>query len=76
MGAVWIAAASKHAAARGVSILFGSVYLLVGRLGLFLIGSELNILALHAPDNLLHLATAGLALGLGLSTRSVAPTPA
>lgn len=36
-------------------------------LGLFLLDSELNILALNAPDNVLHLASALPLLGVGVS---------
>jgi hypothetical protein len=45
----------------------GAVYLLVGILGLFLVGSEANILALNSADNVLHFASAVVLLGIGLS---------
>lgn len=45
----------------------GGVYLLVGILGLFLVGSSLNIIALNGADNVLHLASAVVLLGVGLS---------
>ena len=51
---------------RGVNTLVGAVYLLVGVLGLFVLESSLNILALNTADNLLHFASAALLLGVGL----------
>jgi hypothetical protein len=53
--------------ARTVNAGVGAVYLLVGILGLFLLGSPLNIIALNGADNVLHLASAVLLLGVGLS---------
>lgn len=49
----------------------GAVYLLVGILGLFLVGSALNIIALNGADNVLHLASAVVLLGIGLSQDKV-----
>jgi uncharacterized protein DUF4383 len=49
--------------------LVGGVYLVVGVAGLFLSNSSLDILALNHPDNLLHLASAAVLLGAGLSRR-------
>ncbi|WP_299165385.1 DUF4383 domain-containing protein [uncultured Arthrobacter sp.] len=54
-------------AAKGVNTTVGAVYLLVGILGLFLVGTSLNIIALNGADNVLHLASAVLLLGVGLS---------
>ena len=53
--------------ARTVNAGVGAVYLLVGILGLFLLTSPLNIIALNGADNVLHLASAVLLLGVGLS---------
>ena len=39
----------------------------VGILGLFLIGTDANILSLNGADNVLHLASAIVLLGVGLS---------
>jgi hypothetical protein len=55
------------ATAKAVNTLVGGVYLLVGLLGLFLVGSGANILALNGADNVLHFASAALLLGVGLS---------
>lgn len=59
--------------ARTINAGVGAVYLLVGILGLFLLSSPLNIIALNGADNVLHLASAVLLLGVGLS---VEKTPA
>lgn len=53
--------------ARTVNSAVGAVYLLVGIVGLFLLNSPLNIIALNGADNVLHLASAVLLLGVGLS---------
>jgi hypothetical protein len=71
VGAVWLAASRKESSARVVSALIGAVYLVVGVVGLFVVGgsSELNILNLNQPDNLLHFASALAALYFGLARR-------
>lgn len=53
-------------AAKGVNILVGVVYLLVGLAGLFVVGNALNFLAINHADNGLHIVTGLLALVLGL----------
>ena len=65
--ALLIAARRSVTAARTMNVTVGAVYLLVGILGLFLIGSGANILALNGADNVLHLASALLLLGVGLA---------
>lgn len=59
-------AASGAKASKSVNLLVGVVYLLVGLVGFALVGSSANIVALNHPDNFLHLATAALALAVGL----------
>lgn len=65
--ALLIAARSSVRAAKGTNTTVGAVYLLVGVLGLFLVGSSANILALNGADNVLHFASAILLLGVGLA---------
>jgi hypothetical protein len=68
IGAVLLGAATASVpAARAANTTVGAVYLLVGLLGLFLIGSAANILALNGADNVLHLASAVLLLGVGVA---------
>ncbi len=54
-------------AARGTNVAIGAVYLLVGVVGLFLVDTGANIIALNGADNVLHLASALLLLGVGLA---------
>lgn len=50
-------------AARAVNATVGATYLLVGVLGLFITGNEdVNVLAINAADNALHLGTAAVLL--------------
>ncbi|HEY0485910.1 MAG TPA: DUF4383 domain-containing protein [Mycobacteriales bacterium] len=57
--------------AKAVNTLVGGVYLLVGLVGLFLVGTAANLLALNGADNVLHFASAVLLLGVGLSQDKV-----
>lgn len=65
--ALLIAGLKSVPAARSVNTTVGAVYLLVGILGLFLLDSSLNIIALNGADNVLHLGSAILLLAVGLS---------
>jgi len=68
IGALLLFAAMKSiSAAKGANVLVGAVYLLLGVVGLFILDSDANILALNGADNVLHLASALLLLGVGLS---------
>lgn len=75
VGALLVAAASRGEPVAGqVNTFVGGVYLLVGVIGLFLPGSDANILALNGLDNLLHFASSGVLLAAGLSAgKAVAP---
>lgn len=53
-------------AAKSVNIVVGAVYLLLGIIGFFLVGTALNILALNTADHFLHLVSALVLLGVGL----------
>ena len=67
IGVLLLAASRTVATAKGANTLVGAVYLLVGVLGLFLIDTDANILSLNGADNVLHLASAVVLLGVGLS---------
>jgi hypothetical protein len=68
VGAVWLVSSRSEQSARVVSAAIGAVYLLVGVAGLFITGnSDLNLLNLNQPDNVLHLGSAVLALYFGLA---------
>ncbi|MFZ4896242.1 DUF4383 domain-containing protein [Plantibacter sp. Mn2098] len=65
--ALLIAGVSNVQAAKSVNTVVGAVYLLLGVVGFFIVGSALNILALNTADHFLHLASAVVLLGVGLS---------
>jgi hypothetical protein len=64
--ALLIAGLSSVPAARSVNTTIGAVYLVLGIVGLFLVGSTFNILAINAADNVLHFASAAVLLAVGL----------
>ena len=66
VGGLLLGASRSVRTAKGANTLVGGVYLLVGVIGLFLIGTDANILALNGADNVLHFASAILLLGVGL----------
>lgn len=66
IGVALLAAGRALATARGVNSAVGAAYLLLGVLGLFLVGSDANILAINAADNGLHFASAAVLLAVGL----------
>jgi hypothetical protein len=66
IGVALFLAAKSLASARAVNSTVGAAYLLLGVLGLFILDSSANILALNGADNALHLASALVLLGVGL----------
>lgn len=64
--ALLIAGVSTVRAAKTVNTTVGAAYLLLGIVGLFLVGSAANILAINAADNVLHFASAAVLLAVGL----------
>jgi hypothetical protein len=72
VGALLLGAAYAGArSARVANAAVGGVYLLLGAVGLFVLGSSANILALNSPDNVLHLASALVLLGAGLAAPKI-----
>ena len=72
VGALLVSAAyAGAAAARLANATVGAVYLLLGVVGLFVLSSSANILALNSPDNALHFASALVLLGVGLAVPKV-----
>lgn len=74
--ALLIAGLSSVRAATTVNTVVGAAYLLLGVVGLFILNSSANILAINGADNVLHFASAIVLLGVGLgadkATRSAA----
>ncbi|MFL6140490.1 MAG: DUF4383 domain-containing protein [Labedaea sp.] len=71
-GALIGAAAIGAAASKTVNTLVGAVYLAVGVVGLLVGSGSLNLLALNAPDHVLHFASAIGLLAVGLAADRVA----
>ena len=64
--ALLIAGLSSITASRATNTTIGAAYLLLGIVGLFIVNSSLNILAINTADNVLHFASAIVLLGIGL----------
>ncbi|WP_105036211.1 DUF4383 domain-containing protein [Cryobacterium aureum] len=65
--ALLIAGLSNVSAAKATNTTIGAVYLLLGIVGFFLVNTALNVLALNTADHFLHLASAIVLLGVGLT---------
>lgn len=76
--ALLIAGLAGVMAAKVTNATVGGIYLLLGIIGFFIVGTELNILALNMNDAFLHLATAIVLLVVALAadktTRAGKPT--
>jgi hypothetical protein len=59
-----IGARATEEGARAVVLVLSSAYLLVGVLGLILMDTSANILAINQADNVLHLAVGALGIGV------------
>lgn len=57
---------ASAAAARAVNAIVGATYLVVGLAGLVMMDSRSDILALNSADNVLHLGSALLLLGVSI----------
>jgi hypothetical protein len=72
-----IGARASEAGARAVVLVLSSAYLLVGVLGLLLMDTSANILAINQADNILHLAVGALGVAVvALTSRKAAPASA
>ncbi|CAN5444734.1 DUF4383 domain-containing protein [soil metagenome] len=75
--ALLLAGLSSVSAAKTVNSVIGSAYLLLGIVGLFIVGSAFNILAINGADNVLHFGSAVLLLAVGLGAeRGMKPATA
>ena len=64
--ALLIAGLVSVRASKTVNTVIGAAYLLLGIVGLFVVGSAFNILAINGADNVLHFGSAALLLAVGL----------
>jgi hypothetical protein len=72
-----IGARASDEGARAVVLVLSSAYLLVGVLGLLLMDTSANILAINQADNILHLAVGALGVAVvALTSRKAAPASA
>ena len=69
--ALLIAGLSNVRAAKTVNTTVGAAYLLLGIVGLFILNSAANILAINTADNMLHFASAVILLGVGIGADKV-----
>lgn len=70
VGAALAGAAMKGTAvSSAVNMTVGGVYGVVAVAGFALVGTELNLIALNHADNFLHLASAAVLLGAGLTRK-------
>jgi hypothetical protein len=74
--ALLIAGLSGIRPAKTVNSVVGAVYLLLGIVGLFIVGSAFNILAINGADNVLHFGSAVLLLAVGLGAERSVTTAA
>jgi hypothetical protein len=74
--ALLVAGLSNVRAARSVNSTVGAVYLVLGIVGLFILDSSANILAINAWDNVLHFASAVVLLAVGLAADKSVRAPA
>lgn len=65
--ALLIAGLSSVRAAKSVNTTIGAFYLVLGVVGLFIVNTAFNILALNTADHVLHFASAVLLLAVGLA---------
>jgi hypothetical protein len=66
--ALVMAGLSSLVAARTVNRIVGTLYLLIGLSGLYVVGTPFNVLALNLQDHVLHFTTAILLLAASLGT--------
>lgn len=64
--ALAIAGLSGTLQAKVVNSVVGTLFLLLGLAGLFVVGSVFNVLALNGADNVLHFGSAALLLAVAL----------
>jgi glucose uptake protein GlcU len=67
IGLALLGASRRTESARRLNLLIGATYLLLGLLGWFVTGTEVNVLALNSADHLLHLASGAVLVGVALA---------
>jgi hypothetical protein len=70
-----LAALTRLAASKVVNTVAGTLFLVVGIAGLFVVGTGVNYLSLNGVGNVLHFASAAILLGAGLGGDRQVHTP-
>jgi hypothetical protein len=70
-----LAALTRLAAAKVVNTVAGTIFLVLGIAGLFIVGTDTNVLSLNGGDNVLHFASSAILLGVGLGGDREVHTP-
>jgi hypothetical protein len=73
--ALLLAAFTRLAASKVVNTVAGTLFLVIGITGLFIVGTGFNVLSLNGDDNVLHFASAAILLGVGLGGDRDVSTP-
>lgn len=73
--ALLLAGLSGVRAARTANVVLGIVFLLLGIAGLFIAGTQFDILALNVPDHAVHFGSAVLLLAAGLGAEAASGPP-
>jgi hypothetical protein len=71
--ALLLAGLSGVRASKTVNSVVGAAYLVLGIVGLFVVGSAFNILAINGADNVLHFGSAALLLAVALGAERGTP---
>lgn len=74
IGVALLGASRRTDSARRLNLLIGGSYVLLAVVGPFIQDTEANIVALNAPDHLLHLASGLLLVGIALLADRTART--
>ena len=74
IGVVLLAASRTHAAARGVNLTIGAVYVLLAVLGPFINDTAADIIGLNGADHVLHLLSGVLLVGVAVAGDKTART--
>lgn len=76
IGVALLAASRRLDASKGANLAIGVTYVALAALGPFLTGTDFNIVALNAPDHLLHLASGVLLTAVAVGADKAARTRA
>ena len=73
--ALLLAGVAGAPAAKTVNGVVGAACLVLGLVGLFIVGTPYNVLAINGADNVLHFGTSVVLLAVSLGAERVARTP-